>query len=114
MRVFPDSVQFRTLWYLYQASRGTKQRIALKFLLWIAILIGIIKIEKCVLVDSFLGAIHEVSGIVRCPEIPAFTLVDLASLKLIGGKTWEEFVFENFMASILTFLVLSATGERKV
>ena len=40
----------------------------------IAILIGIIKIEKCILVDSFLGAIHEVSGIVRCPEIPAFTL----------------------------------------
>ena len=74
MRVFPDSVQFRTLWYLYQASRGAKQRIALKFLLGIAILIGIIKIEKCVLVDSFLGAIHEVSGIVRCPEIPFYLI----------------------------------------
>ena len=38
------------------------------------------KIEKCVLVDSFLGAIHEVSGIVRCPEIPAFTLYNIGGV----------------------------------
>ena len=29
--------------------------------------------------------------------------VDLASLKQIGGKTWEEFVFERFIAEIFSF-----------
>jgi len=37
--------------------------------------------------------------------------VGLASLKQIGRKTWEEFMFESFMAEIFSFYGSAYTTE---